>query len=77
MLCARCEIDTWWVSEEEALSDVGRRTMCGGEWTGEARTRGARGLVQRKLQRMARGWESAGWKENQAESRVTGFSCAK
>lgn len=49
----------------------------GRQWTGEARTRGARGLVQRKLQRMARGRESAGWKENQAESRVTVFFRAK
>lgn len=77
-VCAPSEIDTWWVSEKEAFDwethNVRRRRR---QWTGEAHTRGARGLVQRKLQRTARGWESARWKENQAESRVTGFSCAK
>lgn len=35
-MCALSEIDTWCVSEKEALSDAGKRTMCGG---GEGRGR--------------------------------------
>lgn len=45
MLCARCEIDARWVSEEEALSDVGKRTMCGG---GEGSGRGRRAHAVRE-----------------------------
>lgn len=69
MLCARCEIDTWWVSVEEALSDVGRRTMCGG---GEGSGRGRRAHAVREVlcRESCRGWREDGRVQDGKKTRL-------